>query len=102
MLLRLQKSIERLYEIFGKYHGNPKMNGSTVYEAMVHKHYQMPERADAQGSPPITVAKTILKASTTSNPKTRYTTGKGAKVILFIHKLIPDKWFDNLLLSQMK
>ena len=31
MILRLQKSIETLYAVFGKYHGNPKMAGSSAY-----------------------------------------------------------------------
>jgi hypothetical protein len=62
----------------------------------------MLEDADARGSEPIVVAKTILKATLSDNPKTRYATGGGAKIILFVRKILSDKMFDKLMLSMMK
>ncbi|MGD1840019.1 MAG: oxidoreductase [Thermonemataceae bacterium] len=79
-----------------------EVSGKTTYKKLVHKHYKMLESADKQGSQPIVVAKSILKAATVANPKTRYAVGKGAKLLLFIRSVSPDKLFDKLLLSQIK
>jgi short-subunit dehydrogenase len=79
-----------------------KVSGNTDYKILANKHAKMLENADKQGSQPIVVAKTILKATLANNPKTRYATGGGAKMILFIRKVLSDKMFDKLMLSLMK
>ena len=79
-----------------------KVSGQSDYQNLVQKHYKMLEKADEKGSDPLVVAKAILKASTTSNPKTRYAVGQGAKLLLFLRSLLSDKLFDQLLLSQVK
>jgi len=60
------------------------------------------KRADKMGSKPIVVAKTIVKSITTSRPKTRYATGGGAKMILFVKSILSDRMFDRVMLSMMK
>jgi short-subunit dehydrogenase len=79
-----------------------KISGNTDYKTLAEKHYKMLEMADNQGSEPILVAKKILEASTTSNPKTRYVVGSGAKPAMFLRKILPDKWFDKMMLSMIK
>ena len=79
-----------------------KTSGSTAYGELTRKHAAMFERADKMGSKPIVVAKTIVKAITTSHPKTRYATGGGAKIILFAKALLSDRMFDRVMLSMMK
>ena len=79
-----------------------KVSGNTDYKVLAHKHAKMLENADKQGSQPIVVAKTIVKATLAKNPKTRYATGGGAKIILFIRKILSDRMFDKLILSMMK
>ncbi len=79
-----------------------KVSGNSAYKDLAVKHAKMLEKADEQGSQPIVVAKTILKATLSNNPKTRYSTGGGAKIILFIRKILSDKMFDKLMLSMMK
>ena len=79
-----------------------KVSGNTDYKVLAHKHAKMLENADKQGSQPIVVAKTIVKATLAKNPKTRYATGGGAKIILFIRKILSDRMFDKLMLSMMK
>ncbi len=69
---------------------------------LAHKHVKMLAKAGAQGSQPIVVAKTILKASLATKPKTRYATGQGAKVVLLLRSLLPDRMFDKLMLGMMK
>lgn len=53
-------------------------------------------------SKPEVIAKTILKAVTAKRPKTRYVAGKYAKPMLFIRRYFSDRFFDRLILSQMK
>jgi NAD(P)-dependent dehydrogenase (short-subunit alcohol dehydrogenase family) len=79
-----------------------KVSGDTAYKELARKHVKMLERADAQGSEPIEVAKTILKASLVARPKTRYATGKGAKIILLLRSLLSDRMFDKLTLNMIK
>jgi len=62
-----------------------KVSGNTVHSELVKKHVKMFERADGKmGSLPVLVAKTIVRAATVKSPKTRYSTGGGAKLILFM------------------
>ena len=79
-----------------------KVSGNTVYKDLAEKHVRMLEKADERGSKPIVIAETILKAINSKHPKTRYASGSGAKLILFFKKILPDKMFDKIMLSQMK
>jgi short-subunit dehydrogenase len=79
-----------------------KVSGNTDYKELVEKHIKMLADADNRGSSPKVVAKTILKATTSSNPKTRYATGGGAKLILFLRRVFSDRIFDKIMLSMMK
>jgi NAD(P)-dependent dehydrogenase (short-subunit alcohol dehydrogenase family) len=48
-------------------------------------------------SGPKTVARTIVKASTTGRPRSRYATGRGARVVMATRRLLPDRVFDAIL-----
>ncbi|MEM6785655.1 MAG: oxidoreductase [Bacteroidota bacterium] len=52
------------------------------------------------GSPPSVIADVVAKAITASTPKTRYAAGRLAKPILALRRVLPDRWFDRLILSQ--
>lgn len=52
----------------------------------------------AHGSPPEVVANTVHHALTSPTPRTRYPTGKGAKQLLLIRRLLTDRGFDRLIL----
>jgi short-subunit dehydrogenase len=52
------------------------------------------ESTQRRSSPPGLIAKTIGKAVTARRPKTRYAVGYGAKPMIFLHGLLPDRWFD--------
>jgi NAD(P)-dependent dehydrogenase (short-subunit alcohol dehydrogenase family) len=52
------------------------------------------ESTRRRSSPPELIAKTINKAVTTRRPKTRYAIGYGAKPLIFLHGLLPDRTFD--------
>jgi short-subunit dehydrogenase len=79
-----------------------KMSGNTDYKSLAMKHVKMLATADKYASLPIVVAKTIVKATLAKRPKTRYNTGGGAKVILFLRRILSDKMFDRLMLGMMK
>lgn len=80
-----------------------KISGNTVYGELVKKHVKMFERADEQmGSKPIVIARAIKKAIDSKNPKTRYSVGGGAKLILFMRRILSDRMFDRMLLSMIK
>ena len=79
-----------------------KVSGNSDYRILAGKHVKMMENADKHGSLPVVVARTILRAVSAKRPKTRYAIGGGAKIILFIRRLLSDKMFDRLILSMMR
>lgn len=52
---------------------------------------------DSRGSHPAVIAKSILKASLTNKPKTRYSAGQFAKPMLFLRKILSDRQFDKVI-----
>lgn len=76
-----------------------KTSGNTAYKDLAQKHAALLARADSAGSKPVVVARTIVKAIESRHPKTRYATGGGAKPLLFMAKILPDRAFDKLMLS---
>jgi len=56
-------------------------------------------RADNRvvSSPPRTVAKTIVRAATARRPRTRYPTGRGARLVMGTRRVLPDRAFDAIL-----
>ena len=79
-----------------------KVSGNTDYKELAMKHVRMLERADKLGAQPIVVARTIIRAATARRPGTRYATGGGAKVVLFLRSILSDRMFDRLMISTMK
>lgn len=51
---------------------------------------------------PILIAKLIRKGIEARNPKTRYADGAMVKPMLFMRRILSDKLFDKMVLSQMK
>lgn len=79
-----------------------KVSGNTAYKELAHKHVRMLAFNDDRGSDPVVIAQTIEAAIAAKEPKTRYAAGMGAKLILTARKLLSDRAFDRLMLSQMK
>jgi NAD(P)-dependent dehydrogenase (short-subunit alcohol dehydrogenase family) len=52
------------------------------------------ESTRRRSSPPELIGKTITKAVTTRRPRTRYAVGYGARPMIFLHGLLPDRTFD--------
>jgi short-subunit dehydrogenase len=79
-----------------------KTSGNTAYKEYATRHAKFLEKEDKSGSHPMVIAKLIVKAILSNNPKTRYSGGAHAKQILFFKKILPDKVFDYIFLSQIK
>ena len=76
-----------------------QMSGGSAYAELAKRHARMLATADTSSlaSPPEVVAGTIVRAVTARRPKTRYATGGGARTILFLRKILPDRMFDRLI-----
>lgn len=55
------------------------------------------ESTQRRSSPPELIADTIAKAVTARHPKTRYAVGYGAKPMIFMHEVLPNRWFDEVM-----
>lgn len=56
------------------------------------------DREAAHGSPPEVVARAVAHALTSRRPRVRYGAGAGAKRLLFLRRVLPDRWMDRALL----
>jgi NAD(P)-dependent dehydrogenase (short-subunit alcohol dehydrogenase family) len=76
-----------------------KMSGDGAYAEQAKAHARLLAAADTSSltSPPTAVAKTIVRAVSARRPKTRYATGGGARAILFLRTILPDRGFDRLM-----
>jgi short-subunit dehydrogenase len=55
------------------------------------------ESTRRRSSPPELIGTTITKAVTARRPRTRYAVGYGAKPMIFLHGLLPDRTFDTFI-----
>lgn len=52
------------------------------------------EAMQRRSSSPELIARTIASVVTARRPRTRYAVGFGAKPLIFLHSLLPNRWFD--------
>jgi NAD(P)-dependent dehydrogenase (short-subunit alcohol dehydrogenase family) len=76
-----------------------QVSGNGPYAVQAERHAAMLKTADTTSlaSPPDVVAKTIVRAVRAARPRTRYATGGGAHLILFLRKILTDRMFDRLI-----
>ncbi len=48
-------------------------------------------------APPSSAARTIVKAACSRRPRVRYRPGAGASSLLFLHKILPARWWDSIM-----
>lgn len=53
-------------------------------------------------SQPSVITSLVMKAIRANKPKTRYIGGALARPLVFLRWLLPDRWFDRILMSQIK
>lgn len=78
------------------------VSGNTVYSALAQGVSKMYSAIEKDAAEPIVIAKLIREGIEARNPKTRYAGATGAKMMLFFRKILSDKQFDKLVMSQMK
>ncbi|WAC13019.1 oxidoreductase [Dyadobacter pollutisoli] len=79
-----------------------KVSGNTAYGSLAKGVSQMYAKIAKDAAEPIVIARLIQEAIEAKNPKTRYAGAAGAKLMLFLRKILSDKQFDKMVMSQMK
>jgi short-subunit dehydrogenase len=79
-----------------------KVSGNTVYSSLVKGVNKMYASIQKDASEPIVIAELIRKGIEAAHPRTRYAGAAGAKLMLFFRRILSDKLFDRLVMSQMK
>jgi NAD(P)-dependent dehydrogenase (short-subunit alcohol dehydrogenase family) len=74
-------------------------SGHTAYAEQAQAHARLFDSSEKSTmvSEPDVVAATIARALRTHRPRTRYATGGGARVILFLRRILSDRVFDSLM-----
>ena len=79
-----------------------KVSGKGVYKPLVDKILNTMAGIEKKVAEPSVIAQLIIKAITAKRPRTRYHGGYMASLVLTMRKLLPDRQFDAVLLSQLK
>ncbi len=76
-----------------------RASGGGAYAAYATRHARLLNGTTTSKlpSPSEVVARTIARAVRARRPKTRYATGGGARTILFLNRILPDRLFDRLI-----
>ncbi len=76
-----------------------RASGAGAYGPFARRHARLLAGAGASWlpSPPEVVAATIARAVAARRPRTRYATGGGAKLFLFLRRFLSDRMFDRLM-----
>jgi short-subunit dehydrogenase len=79
-----------------------KISGDGPYKVMAKAYIENVKAFDSRRSEPDVITKLVRKAIASKKPKTRYVGGFMAVPLLIMRKLLSDKAFDSILLSQLK
>lgn len=79
-----------------------KISGNTVYGPMAKSFANSFNELDAKQPGAMVIVNLVRKAIEAKKPKTRYSGGYMAGPILFLRKILPDRAFDKMLMSQLK
>jgi NAD(P)-dependent dehydrogenase (short-subunit alcohol dehydrogenase family) len=79
-----------------------RVSGHTVYSSLAKGIADFYGKLGASASDPIVIARLIRKSIEAAHPRTRYAGAAGAKLLLFFRKILSDKLFDKLIMSQLK
>jgi NAD(P)-dependent dehydrogenase (short-subunit alcohol dehydrogenase family) len=79
-----------------------KISGNTVYQSMAKSFSNSFAAVENKAADPIVIVNLVRKAIEAKKPKTRYSGGYMAALILFMRKILSDRAFDKMLMSQLK
>lgn len=79
-----------------------KTSGQSAYRDLAKRSADLLKFTDSKASSPKEVAETIYQAVKAEKPKTRYSVGKNAKLILFMRWLLSDRLFDKMMMATVR
>jgi short-subunit dehydrogenase len=79
-----------------------KTSGQSAYKDMAGNFEAAFEKTESKNPDPVIIARLIQKAIEARKPKTRYAAGFMARPSLFMRKILSDRLFDRLMMSQVK
>ncbi|MET4139792.1 oxidoreductase [Pedobacter sp. UYP1] len=79
-----------------------KISGQDLYRPMAQKFVNLSVKLEPKSAGPIVIAELMLKAIEAKKPKFRYVGGYLATPTVLLRKLLPDRIFDQLTMSQIK
>ena len=79
-----------------------RVSGNTVYSSLAKGIVDFYGKVGQRAYDPIVIAKLIKKGIEATHPETRYAGAAGAKLMLFFRKILSDKLFDWMIMSQLK
>lgn len=78
------------------------VSGNSPYSSLAKGVSKMYAGIAKDAAEPIVIAKLIKEGIEAKNPKTRYAGASGAKLMLFLRRILSDKQFDKMIMSQIK
>jgi short-subunit dehydrogenase len=79
-----------------------KISNNGVYKPMAEQLVKSMATIEDKVPEPIVIAELVRKAIDAKRPKTRYSGGYMAGLALFMRKILPDRVFDKMMMSQLK
>lgn len=79
-----------------------KVSGQDLYQPMAQKFVNLSVMLEPKSAEPVVIAELMLKAIEAKKPKFRYVGGYLAAPTVLLRKLLPDRIFDQLTMSQIK
>lgn len=79
-----------------------RISGNTMYSSLAKGIADFYSKVGKDASDPIVIARLIKEGIEATHPKTRYVGAAGAKLLLFFRKILSDKLFDKMIMSQLK
>lgn len=79
-----------------------KISGNGAYKKMTETYVEMVNSSGSKASEPAVISKLVKRAIDAKRPKTRYVGGHMAVPILILQRLLSDRAYDALILSQLK
>jgi hypothetical protein len=79
-----------------------RVSGKTVYQSYANGLKKMYDDMERNAVDAIVIARLIKEGIEAKQPKTRYVGGAMAKPMLFMRKLLSDRLFDKMIMSQIR
>ena len=79
-----------------------KISGDTAYKGIVGGFAKAFEKTEKNNAEPQVIVDLVKKAIESKRPKTRYSGGYMAKLVLFLRKVLSDRAFDKVMMSQVR